>query len=222
MRNQIRGRTLILIMSVLLLTGCAAAKINRTAQSHQQEQRGSQKAESEVSGLLSTQTGQRMLEESEESKRILLVEDAVPESQAKVDVPIQSLLDLPDGAEYSAKDGQASIRLQKQGDKIVVTGKCDSIARRCLYYEQEVFRQRSELDSLRLVLSQYSAASVKNNESYSSQADTLQSVQEKPPATWYKWLLAGFISGVALAVISFKTNLIGKIVSFIKKLILWQ
>ena len=57
----------------------------------------------------------------------------IPESEAKVDVPIQNLLNLPDGAGYTAKDGQASVSVQRHGDNITVTGKCDSIARQCLF-----------------------------------------------------------------------------------------
>lgn len=62
-----------------------------------------------------------------------LTREGIPESEAKVDVPIQNLLNLPDGAGYTAKDGQASVSVQRHGDNITVTGKCDSIARQCLF-----------------------------------------------------------------------------------------
>ena len=141
-------------------------------------------------------------------------EDGIPESEAKVDVPIQNLLNLPDGAGYTAKDGQASVSVQRHGDNITVTGKCDSIARQCLFYEREVFRQRNEVDSLKQVISRMEQTSSRSDETYKAESDAAQSIKEKPPATWYKWLLAGFVGGLLLT--SPLKKLKNRILTFLK------
>ena len=139
MRNPIRGVTLVLLIAVFCLMGCATAKLTKSQQSHTL-------TEQTKSGTTTGVTG-------EQSDVTALTREGIPESEAKVDVPIQNLLNLPDGAGYTAKDGQASVSVQRHGDNITVTGKCDSIARQCLFYEREVFRQRNEVDSLKRVIS---------------------------------------------------------------------
>jgi hypothetical protein len=131
-----------------------------------------------------------------------------------VDVPIQNLLNLPDGAGYTAKDGQASVSVQRHGDNITVTGKCDSIARQCLFYEREVFRQRNEVDSLKRVISRMEQTSGRRDETYKAESDAAESIKEKPPATWYKWLLAGFVGGLLLT--SPLKKLKNRILTFLK------
>jgi len=131
-----------------------------------------------------------------------------------VDVPIQNLLDLPDGAEYTAKDGQASVNVQRHGDNIKVTGKCDSIVRQCLFYEREVFRQRSEIDSLKRTISQVEQTTTRNDAAEKTEDTVEQTIQEKPPATWYKWLVVGFVAGALLT--SPLKKLVTKVITFFK------
>ena len=143
-----------------------------------------------------------------------LTREGIPESEAKVDVPIQNLLNLPDGAGYTAKDGQASVSVQRHGDNITVTGKCDSIARQCLFYEREVFRQRSEVDSLKRVISRMEQRASQSDEFYNEDSDAVQNIKEKPPATWYKWLLVGFVASLLLT--SPLKKLKNRVLTFIK------
>ena len=127
MRNPIRGVTLVLLIAVFCLMGRATAKLTKRQQSH-----------TGVTGEQSDVTAQRTGELLQGQTITALTREGIPESEAKVDVPIQNLLNLPDGAGYTTKDGQASVSVQRHGDNITVKGKCDSIARQCLFYEREV------------------------------------------------------------------------------------
>lgn len=59
----------------------------------------------------------------------------VPQSQVKLEIPIDSLRKLPQKAEYRAKSGQANAVVQYRQDTIVVYAICDSLKRQCEYYE---------------------------------------------------------------------------------------
>ena len=199
MRNPIRGATLVLLIAVFCLMGCATAKLTKSQQSHTL-------TEQTKSGTTTGVTGEQTI--------TALTREGIPESEAKVDVPIQNLLNLPDGAGYTAKDGQASVSVQRHGDNITVKGKCDSIARQCLFYEREVFRQRNEVDSLKQVISRMEQTSSRSDETYKAESDAAQSIKEKPPATWYKWVLAGFVGGLLLT--SPLKKLKNRILTFLK------
>jgi hypothetical protein len=136
-----------------------------------------------------------------------------------VDVPLQSLLNLPDGAGYTARDGQASVLLQRHGDQITVSGRCDSIARQCRLYEHEVFRQRNELDSLKQVISRLESLSSQKDTTGLTEDSAFQDMKQKSSATWYKWLLAGILAGFAagLRLTSPLRELKNKVLTFIKK-----
>lgn len=181
MRNPIRGATLVLIMAVFILTGCATVKSTKNRQSHTLTEQTKSGTTTGATGEQSDVTAQRTGELLQEQTITALIREAIPESEAKVDVPIQNLLNLPDGAGYTAKDGQASVSVQRNGDNITVTGKCDSIARQCLFYEREVFRQRSEVDSLKRVISRMEQTSNRSDETYKVESDVAQSIKENLP-----------------------------------------
>ena len=81
------------------------------------------------------------------------------------------------------------------------------------FYEREVFRQRSEVDSLKRVISGWNrrATGVMKPK---VESDAAQSIKEKPPATWYKWLLVGFVGGLLLT--SPLKKLKNRILTFLK------
>lgn len=58
-------------------------------------------------------------------------------SQAKLEIPIDSLRKLPPRAEYRAESGQANAVVKIRHDTIVVYAICDSLLRMCEYYESE-------------------------------------------------------------------------------------
>ena len=198
MRNRIRGATLILIafMIVLFLTGCSTAKQSRNQQTFLSN--GTQKSENTtaLTGQQSEEQAQKTEELWQDRKSTGLIQEAIPSQEATVNIPIQNLLDLPEGAGYTSRNGRASVNLHKDGDNIVVTGHCDSLARLCLFCEQEVFRRRSEADSLRETISRMEALQTEKETVDHTEQNLSESVKEKPPATWYKWLLAGFITGI--------------------------
>lgn len=213
-RNPIRGVTLVLLIAVFCLMGCATAKLTKSQQSHTLTEQTKSGTTTGVTGEQSDVTAQRTGELLQGQTITALTREGIPESEAKVDVPIQNLLNLPDGAGYTAKDGQASVSVQRHGDNITVKGKCDSIARQCLFYEREVFRQRNEVDSLKRVISRMEQTSSRSDETYKAESDAAESIKEKPPATWYKWLLAGFVGGLLLT--SPLKKLKNRILTFLK------
>ena len=215
MKNLIRGVTLILIVAVFCLTGCTAARITKNRQSLTQTEQSKSETATGVAGQRSEQAAQKLEELLQGQTTTITTLEGIPESLATVDVPIQNLLNLPDGAEYTAKDGQASVSVQRNGDNITVTGKCDSIARQCLFYEQEVFRRRSEADSLRETISRMEALQTEKETVDHTEQNLSESVKEKPPA-WYKWLLAGFIAGILAS--SPLKRITNKVFIFIKRI----
>lgn len=160
MKNSIRGATLTLtlMITVLILTGCAAVKQSGVRQSRTSAETLTTLAAAAVAVQDTQQTAQMSLEVYRQQTTVERTQEGIPASQATVDVPLQSLLDLPDGAGYMAKDGQASVNVQRHGDRVTVTGRCDSIARLCMSYEREVFHRRSEVDSLLRVISRLEGA----------------------------------------------------------------
>lgn len=71
------------------------------------------------------------------------MQEPIPAQEAALTIPFQNLLDLPEGAGYRHRDGRASVDIRRQGDSLTVTGHCDSLMRRCLFYEEEVSEGRS-------------------------------------------------------------------------------
>lgn len=215
MKNPIRGATLVTaVLCLILLMGCATAKLTKNRQSHTLVGQTKSGTTTGVTGEQSDVAARRTGELLQGQTTTSLTREGIPESEAKVDIPMQNLLDLPDGAGYTAKDGRASVSVQRHGDNITVTGKCDSIARQCLFYEREVFRQRSEADSLKQVISRMEQTDSRSDESHMAESDVAQSIKERPPATWYKWLFAGFAAGLLLT--SPLKKLKNRVLTFIK------
>ena len=81
-------------------------------------------------------------------------------------------------------------------------------------YEREVFRQRSEIDSLKRTISQVEQTTIRNDVTEKTEDIVDNTIKEKPPATWYKWLLAGFAAGVLLT--SPLKKLVTKVITIFK------
>lgn len=222
MKNRIRGIPLVLLLVALLTAACGAIK-NTTSEQMVSLERSSSSTQLEAQAAAVHDTHRHAQEQTQMDSTTTRREYAepVPEERTDMTIPTQSLLDLPDGAKYSAQNGRASIEAERQGDKIVVRGRCDSIARRCTYFENRVFRQRLTIDSL---CAQISALQV-----YRARADSLVEVgtqlirnfkkTEKPPATWYRWLLVGFLAGGATSALLTKTDPLKAIVKLIKNIV---
>lgn len=222
MKNRIRGIPLVLLLVVLLMSACGAIKNTASEQTASSEQsRSSAQLEAQAAAVRAVQ--QHVQEQTQTDSTTTLREYAepVPEERTDMTIPTQNLLDLPDGAKYSAQNGRASVEAERQGDKIVVRGRCDSIARRCTYFENRVFRQRVLIDSLTVRLDEMQA--------YRARADSLLAAvsaayhatehTEKPPSVWYRWLLIGFLAGGAASALLTKTNPLKAIVKLIKNIV---
>lgn len=222
MKNRIRGIPLVLLLVVLLTAACGAIK-NTASEQTVTSQQSSLSAQLEAQAAAACDVQQRAQEQMQAEQTTTLREYAepVPVESATTTIPTQSLLDLPDGAKYSAQNGRASVEAERRGDHIIVRGRCDSIARRCTYFENRVFRQRVLIDSLTSRLNEMQA--------YRARADSLQAAvsaayhaaehTEKPSSVWYRWLLIGFLAGGAVSALLTKTNPLKAIVKLIKNIV---
>lgn len=68
----------------------------------------------------------------------------IPASKLTLPIPTTSLLKLPPSASYSAKSGQANVRVERKGDTIYVEASCDSLQRLCIYYQRELEHIRGQ------------------------------------------------------------------------------
>lgn len=222
MKNRIRGIPLVVLLAALLMAACGAIKnttSEQTASSEQSLRSEAAAAQSVVAHDVNRHMQLQTQTDSTTTRREYA--EPVPEERTDMTIPTQNLLDLPDGAKYSARNGRASVEAERQGDKIVVRGKCDSIARRCSFFENRVFRQRVLIDSLTARLDEMQA--------YRARADLLLSVAaraqrttehtKQPPVTWHWWLLAGFLAGGAASAWLTKTNPLKAIVKLIKNIV---
>lgn len=149
MKNRIRGIPLVVLLAALLMAACGAIKNTTSEQTASSEQSSfGVQLEAQAAAVRDTHRHAQQQTQTDSTTTRREYAEPVPEERTDMTIPTQSLLDLPDGAKYSAQNGRASIEAERQGDKIVVRGRCDSIARRCTYFENRVFRQRVLIDSL--------------------------------------------------------------------------
>ena len=76
----------------------------------------------------------------------------VPQSQVKLEIPIDSLRKLPQKAEYRAKNGQANAVVQYKRDTIIVYAICDSLKRQCEYYENVAATYKEAYEDLQNIV----------------------------------------------------------------------
>lgn len=80
--------------------------------------------------------------------------EKVPQDQARLIIPLDSMGRLPSGASFNKKEGRANVKasLGKQDDKdvIIIDASCDSLQMLCLYYEEQntkLAKQTAELSN---------------------------------------------------------------------------
>lgn len=138
--------------------------------------------------------------------------EPIQAARAQVTVPIQGLLDLPEGAAYAVRDGRASVTARKQGDSIVITGDCDSLQRQSLRIEQRNERREYLADTLKS-----SAEEHRSELNLSEHRSATMTKQEKvTPQRVFKWFLIGVLLGVMLTTLLCKTNIIKNMWSALK------
>ena len=101
--------------------------------------------------------------------------ETVPQEEAKLEIPLAELTNLPEKAEYRAKNGRASATVQNKGGTIVVYATCDSLQRQCEYYERQMASYKKALEQ---------------------QKNEARTEKERSSNPW-KMLLIAFIVGVA-------------------------
>lgn len=68
----------------------------------------------------------------------------IPEQKVKMNVSLQSLRELPQGASFNKKEGRAEIHIRSDGDSLIVEATCDSLMQQCEMYYNELVRIRSD------------------------------------------------------------------------------
>lgn len=227
MKNRIRGVPLLLLAFSLLLISCGPSRKVAESTEASAAQVTAQVAVQEEyhdSTALEFQA-KTVLQETVDSMVFHKVEaEVIPPDSAQTRIPTQSIADLPDGAKFGTQSGRASVELTKQGDDVIVSARCDSVARKCEYYERVVFRQRNEIDSLQNALNSYDNT-VQNwidRQTENNQTEVLTAVSEteKPPSgRFWKGLLLGLVTGIGGFYLVDKTTVVSKIVSLIKTLV---
>lgn len=231
MKNHIMGMTILLVAAALLAVACGTT--NKTARYGQEESRLQEALQAQTAQVAkavtdSVQYSIRNLQEEMTELKATFAEQ-IPMTQAQETIPVQNLIDLPEGAKYGAAYGRASVEALKQGDNIVLTGRCDSVARQCTVYERQTFRQRNTIDSLNAVIDNLHSKLVQK--AYEEVWDTGSTVVETaetataaaPKPHRWRWLLGGAVFGIAASVTAgllWKRFSLGKVIKgLISKLI---
>ena len=205
MRKTIRGfpLMLLLLLAMTCLASCSATKstsskfetMDEVVQEVASAVIQAETAHAEQHSVLHQVETQQTTTKSEDT-------EVVPAQTSSLTVPTQNLLDLPEGASYNASEGRSSVEAKRQGDNIVITGNCDSVARRSWRFEQTVFRQCSTIDSLRNVILDQQKLIDEYEALEMARSGTTEQVEQtvKKPSNWHKWLLGGVVLGVALCI----------------------
>lgn len=181
----------------LLSVGCVGSRQAQTATERltEESERDSLKAVSATGTLLES----GMTESSRSgSHRLLVREEMIPGTEARLKLPTSSLLDLPEGAGYEARDGRGTVRIERKGDEFEITGTCDSIARRCLYLEDLAESETRRADSLQLELTTLKWTMEGSSTLRHHEAGESRNESRKPPNLFcwaIVWLAVGIIAG---------------------------
>lgn len=206
MKQSIRGKTLLLLSAIALLSvACGPANKTMTYQqtdTNQESVLQALSAKAERSAVDSLYYTFRSLREEMTELRETFAE-TVPAAQASLTIPVQNLIDLPDGAKYGTSDGRATVEVQRLGDSYIATSRCDSVARQCARYERQVNRQQNTIDSLNSAVQTLNSRLAQMAlESRSNATKTTYTATETkaPPLRGGRWLAAGAALGVAATV----------------------
>ena len=181
-----------IVLSVLLLTGCAAHRKSVTKAKEEQ-----------LSETIRTDSVIRLAIDSvSELVEIRTEQVKVPMSAVTLTIATDSLRSLPAGASYSERSGQASVKVSRKAatatepEYIYVYASCDSLQLQCERYERQIRNLHSQYDE-RLNEMQNRLAATSHE---------LEEVKEKPPnaiGTALKWYFYGLLSGILATIIIF-------------------
>jgi len=203
MKNLIRGKTLLLLATAALLSvACGQSKQLTTYQQTETDSQTvlqAQAVQAEKAAFDSLlYSFQNLQLEMTELKATFA--QPIPAAQAQVTIPMQSLTDLPEGAKFGDSSGRATVEALRQGNNIILTGRCDSVARQCALLEKRTTRQENTIDSLRNAL-RYKDSELVQMASKLSLNSTRSVVEKeetrKPPRRVGGWFAAGTALGLA-------------------------
>lgn len=69
-----------------------------------------------------------------------------------MEIPIENLRKLPEDAEYRAESGQANAVVKFKRDTVIVYAICDSLQRRCEYYESVATTYKEAYEDLQSIV----------------------------------------------------------------------
>lgn len=207
MKEHIRGLTALLVASAFLSVACGTQKKATTHLQEESQIREALQAQTEQVAKTVTDSVQYRFQNLQQEMAELRATFAeqIPMIQVRETIPMQSLIDLPEGAKYGAANGRATVEARRQGDSIVLTGRCDSIARRCTLFERQTYRQKSTIDSLRTVIDDLRTRLAEKTyediwSSYWAAGEQSETVTAPKPVKVWRWFLGGAVSGIAASV----------------------
>ena len=169
-RQLMKPRVAVIVMVVLCLSGCGTHRETQMTNQHL---------------VQSNEMSDSMFVLTEKSQSAVIV----PQSKVHLELPVDSIKQLPSGANFSSRNGQASVRVSsKKGnvgapDTIVVDATCDSLMLQCALYEQRIVRLNNK---------------IQNQQEYLNlMEEDVKQHDAKAPV----YLLIGFFLGFLLAII---------------------
>ncbi len=90
-------------------------------------------------------TSAHVTDSLEWNRKVSVTLATIPSSLAGLTIPMDSLRKLPPGASYTAKSGQAGLRLEIKGNQLHATATCDSLQQLVFRLEEELHQARDEL-----------------------------------------------------------------------------
>lgn len=124
----------------------------------------------------------------------------VPKSAVLLTIATDSLRNLPSGASYTDRSGQASVQVSRKAataiepEYIYVYASCDSLELQCERYERQI----------RTIHSQYGERLNEMQNRLAATSHAQEEVKEKPPnaiGTALKWYFYGLLSGITIIII---------------------
>ena len=186
-------------MTAVALVGCGASK-NTTESTHYERD--------DTTEVYTVDTAARgTVEQLSGMSCYAITAQPIAEDIAVVDIPVSAVVELPDGASYTASEGRATAQVTRTGDNIKVEARCDSVARLCEIYRYIALDYMSTNDSLRKEITRLDTKRQQLQEA-------LEEQKKSPPNCALAWLLipaAILCTGLLITVFKlFKRNKNGR------------
>lgn len=177
-------------MAAVALVGCGASK-NTTESTHYERD--------DTTEVYTVDTAARgTVEQLSGVSYYAITAQPIAEDVAVVDIPVEAVAELSDGASYTASEGRATAQLTRVGDNIKVEARCDSVARLCEIYRCIALDYMATNDSLRKEITKITSKQQQLQEALKEQKKT-------PPNHALGWMLGSLaILCVCLLIIVLK------------------